>query len=72
LQGLGPAASLFKPLVPAAVRPEVAAIVNHLQRRALVKPPLLEPAARAELIDIYRQDILQLQDLLQRDLSAWL
>lgn len=32
----------------------------------------LTPADRAALIDFYREDILQLQDLLQRDLSAWL
>lgn len=72
LQGLGPVASVFKPLIPAAVRPRLADTVNRLQRRAFVKPPPLEPAARAELIEIYREDTLKLQDLLQRDLSTWL
>ena len=72
LKGLGPVASLCRPLVPAAVRPGVVDMFHHLQRRAFVKPPPLEPAARAELIDIYREDILKLQDLVQRDLSAWL
>jgi hypothetical protein len=72
LLGLGPVASLFKPIIPTAVHPEVAAVINRLQRRAFVKPPPLEPAARADLISIYREDILKLQDLLQRDLSAWL
>lgn len=72
LQGLGPVASVFRPLIPATVRPELAGVLNRLQGRAFVKPPPLEAAARAELIEIYRQDILQLQDLLQRDLSAWL
>jgi hypothetical protein len=43
LQGLGPAASLFKPLVPTAVRPEVAAgrqggIDRHLPARHLEAP----------------------------------
>ncbi|MBE7383033.1 MAG: sulfotransferase [Leptolyngbya sp. SIO1E4] len=32
----------------------------------------LSPEDRAALIDLYREDILKLQDLLQRDLSAWL
>lgn len=72
LLGLGPVTSVFKPLVPAAVRPKAVDIHNRLQRGALVKPPPLEPAAREELIEIYREDILKLQDLLQRDLSAWL
>jgi hypothetical protein len=72
LLGLGPAASAFKPLVPAAVRPKMVDMLHRLQRRAFTQPPPLEPAARAELIEIYREDILKLQDLLQRDLSAWL
>lgn len=32
----------------------------------------LSPDARKKLIEIYRDDILQLQDLIQRDLSGWL
>ncbi len=35
------------------------------------RPPL-EPELRRELIEEYREDILQLQDLIERDLSAWL
>jgi hypothetical protein len=30
------------------------------------------PEARSFLIDVYREDILKLQDLIQRDLTAWL
>jgi hypothetical protein len=37
----------------------------------LVKLPF-HPELRAELTDYYRQDILQLEDLIQRDLSHWL
>lgn len=37
----------------------------------LIKLPF-PPELRAELTDYYRQDILQLQDLIQRDLSHWL
>ena len=72
LQGLGPVTSVLKPLIPAAVRPKAAGLLNRLQGRAFVKPPPLEPAARAELIEVYREDVLKLQDLVQRDLSAWL
>lgn len=36
------------------------------------KKPALDPELREKLIGIYRQDIEQLQDLLDRDLSAWL
>lgn len=32
----------------------------------------LSPESRNKLIEIYRSDILQLQDLVKRDLSAWL
>ncbi|MCV3216514.1 sulfotransferase [Plectonema radiosum NIES-515] len=33
---------------------------------------LLEPEVRRQLIEIYREDILKLQDQLQQDLSKWL
>jgi hypothetical protein len=72
LQSLGPVAAVFKPLIPVAVRPKAAGMLNRLLGRAFVKPPPLELAARAELTEIYREDTLKLQDLVQRDLSAWL
>jgi len=34
--------------------------------------PALPPELRKQLIEIYREDTLKLQDLLQRDLSKWL
>lgn len=34
--------------------------------------PVLAPEDRARLVRYYREDILQLQDLVDRDLSAWL
>jgi hypothetical protein len=54
------------------MRQHVADWTGRIQRRGLVKPPSLEPDVRAELIQIYRDDILKLQDLIQRDLSKWL
>ena len=47
-------------------------LVYAVESRILTKPPSLDPKIRADLIEIYRADILQLQDLLQRDLSHWL
>ncbi len=41
-------------------------------RMNLVEPPPLPLEVRKELIEVHRQDILELQDLIQRDLSAWL
>ena len=32
----------------------------------------MPPELRSQLTEIYREDILRLQDLIQRDLSAWL
>jgi hypothetical protein len=34
--------------------------------------PPLTPEIRARLIDVYRDDILKLQDLIGRDLGGWL
>lgn len=72
LLGIGPVQSVFKPLVPAAMRPEAVEVLNRLRRRAFVEPPPLEAGTRAELAQIYREDILKVQDLVQRDLSCWL
>jgi hypothetical protein len=62
----------LKPIIPATLRQRIANHLSNLQRRGLVKPPPLEPDVRAELIQIYREDILKLQDLIRRDLSRWL
>jgi hypothetical protein len=36
------------------------------------RPMRLEPADRRALVEVYREDVLELQHLLGRDLSAWL
>jgi hypothetical protein len=67
---------LIKPFlrlfIPATLRQRGLSRLANLQRRGLVKPPPLEPDVRTELIRIYREDILKLQQLIQRDLSGWL
>ncbi|MGH7553532.1 MAG: sulfotransferase [Longimicrobiales bacterium] len=43
----------------------------HWVTRDVVKTPMA-PATRARLIEVFRADIIALQDLIDRDLSAWL
>jgi hypothetical protein len=60
--------SLIKPFLPLEFR-------QRLQQRAKEEnlfKPTLSPEIRRQLTVAYRQDILKLQDLLQRDLSSWL
>ncbi len=42
-----------------------------LRRWNLVRPPLL-PGVRRQLVEVYREDVMDLQELLGRDLSHWL
>lgn len=44
---------------------------NRFWAVCLVKPSL-SPEARRKIVDLYRQDILELEKLIQRDLSNWL
>jgi hypothetical protein len=59
-----PLKSLLKPLFPAQIR-------QKIQHQNL-NTPQISPEVRQQLLDLYRADILQSQDLIQRDLSAWL
>lgn len=60
--------NLLKPLVSFKLRQRIKGALN---RRNLVKPPLDEELRR-HLMDGYREDIIKLQGMLQRDLSDWL
>jgi hypothetical protein len=60
--------NLLKPLVPVRWSRRIG---DQLRRRNLTKPPL-SPKIRRQLIEVYREDIIKLQDMLQRDLSHWL
>jgi hypothetical protein len=62
------AAALLKPILSDRTRDQIRSQIN--QKNA--ERPTLSPELRQEAIDIYRDDILHLQDLLDRDLSAWL
>ncbi len=62
------AAAVLKLFLPVNARQNLRSrlIKQNLSR------PTLQPEHRQQLIDIYRDDILKTQDLLQRDLSNWL
>ena len=54
----------LKPLFPESAG-------QYLKERALTRPPY-PLAARKRLIALYRDDIVHLQELIQRDLTYWL
>jgi len=60
-----PLKTMVKPFMPAALR-------MRLRSQNLSKKPMLSPAIRHQLVKDYREDILRLQDLIDRDLSSWL
>lgn len=62
------AASLLRPILSDRTRDRIRNQIN--QQNA--ERPTLSSELRQEAIAIYRNDILKLQDLLDRDLSAWL
>lgn len=67
-----PAKSILKPLFPKELRRSVIGqLANSLRNKNLVKPQF-SAETRQQLIQLYREDILRLQDLIQRDLSKWL
>jgi hypothetical protein len=59
---------VLKPIVPKRLRTQLKLL---LRKRNTVKPQV-SPALRRQMISYFRDDILQLQDLIGRDLSSWL
>lgn len=56
-----------------SVLPEsVQGLVKRVRQQNLRTPPTFPADLRAELLDLYREDILKLEALLDRDLSIWL
>lgn len=62
-----PLKAFIQPFLP----DEMYRLATRIRDRNLVKPELSFETRRA-LLERYREDILNLQDLLQRDLSVWL
>jgi len=56
-----------------AVFPEsVQEMLKQVQQQNLKVPPKFPPDLRAQLLKVYREDMLKLEGLLDRDLSIWL
>lgn len=64
-----PLKAVLKPLFPKQLRGKVA---QGIQKQNLGPKPILLPEIRQELVQSYREDILKLQDLIQRDFTKWL
>ena len=58
--------------LPARMRWRLSKDFDDLKTRNLVEPPPVQPEVRRWLIGVYREDILKLQELIQRDISGWL
>ena len=70
------ARAILGPLVPRRIRGKVRRFVLSVNRRGSPRrsgaQSLLTEEERARLVNLYREDVLRLQDLIGRDLSAWL
>jgi sulfotransferase family protein len=67
-----PVKAILKPFLPLRLRrPLHEGLLNTLRNRNLVKPPF-PVEMRQQLTEVYREDVLKLQELIQRDLSKWL
>lgn len=62
----------LKIYLPARLRWRLSRAFDDLKTRNLVGPPPIQPEVRRQLIEVYREDVLHLQELLHRDLSGWL
>ena len=60
------------PFMPEKLLNPLKSIYTEMKTRNLAQAPPLPQEIRHQLIDIYREDILHLQDFLQQDLSLWL
>ncbi len=58
-------------LLPVSLYQTALTFLEMWRDRQLIKPPL-SPEIRRKLVAVYKEDILQLQELIQRDLSKWL
>lgn len=63
-----PIKTVFKPFFPKKFRRKSTEGLLNLN---LFKPHL-KPKVRRQLTEVYREDIMKLQDLIRRDLSSWL
>jgi hypothetical protein len=64
-----PIKAVLRPLFPQTLRQRISA---NLRSQYLVEAPPLAPEVRRELLEAYRDDVLKLESLIERDLSGWL
>lgn len=69
IAGQNPLKSAIKSMLPPGLRWR---IKSRLIAPNLTRPTPLTPEMRCQLVNTFRPDILQLQDLIKRDLSTWL
>jgi hypothetical protein len=67
-----PVKEFLKVYLPARLRWGLSRTFDDLKTRNLTGPPAIQPEVRQHLVEIYREDILQVQELIRRDLSGWL
>jgi len=65
LDNLKPVKPVIKTLLPDGIR-------HYVRSKFFDTPPPISPEMRKQLIEEYREDILQMQELLGRELSIWL
>src|SRR5215210_1482405 len=58
--------------LPARLRWRFSKAFDDLKTRNLIEPPPVQLEVRRQLIRVYREDILNVQELIHRDLSGWL
>jgi hypothetical protein len=63
-----PVRRVLRPLLPHRLRLR---LLTRLRAKSLSRPTI-DPQVRADLVAGYREDILRLQERLNRDLSTWL
>ena len=61
----------LKLYLPTGLRWRLSEAFDNLKTRNLIEPPPVQPEVRRQLIEVYREDILKLQELICRDLSGW-
>jgi hypothetical protein len=64
-----PIKAALRPLFPQVLRQRIS---GSLRSQYLVEAPPLAPEVRSELREAYRDDVLKLETLIERDLSGWL
>lgn len=64
--------NLAKHAFPYPLRKRIRDLVNEKNRRSLGAAPVMDPQLAADMRLRYRDDIIRLQEILGRDLGAWL